>query len=120
MITGVVDAEGVPCIEIEIAGRIWQSVIDTGFNGDLELPSALHSLLKAKFIGRIRSLLAGGQTIEEDNFLVRFPFDGIEVRAEATFVLQSEILSGTHLLRNHKLEVDFHRKLVRLDRCKLP
>ena len=40
MITGTVDSEGVPSIEIEIDdGRRWHAVIDTDMvlNGDLEL-----------------------------------------------------------------------------------
>ena len=77
MIEGSVDVEGVPSIEFEVDGREWRAVIDTGFNGDLELPYTLRNFVRAKFIGRIRSLLAGGQTIDEDNFLVQFPFDGV-------------------------------------------
>ena len=116
MIEGSVDVEGVPSIEFEVDGREWRAVIDTGFNGDLELPYTLRNFVRAKFIGRIRSLLAGGQTIDEDNFLVQFPFDGVVMKAEATFVSQSEILIGTHLLRCHCLEIDFVQRSVRLER----
>ncbi len=116
MILGSVSADGVPTITLSIAGRDWPAVIDTGFNGDVELPDSLRSLLNARYVGRVTSALAGGQTIEEDVYLVEFPFDGHIVQAEATFVPDSQILVGTHLLQNYSLHIDFVRKLVRLER----
>ena len=70
----------------------------------------------ARFIGRIHSLLAGGQMLEEDSYLVTFPFDGVDVTADATFVEQNELLIGTHLLRNYRLEVHFPASTVSLER----
>jgi hypothetical protein len=67
----------------------------------------LKEVANARFIGRIRSLLAGGQIIEEDSYLVHFPFDGMILTADATFVDQKELLIGTHLLRAHLLTIDF-------------
>jgi len=116
VIEGKVDSEGVPSIKLQVEGREWRGVIDTGFNGDLELPDILKNTVDARFIGRIRSLLAGGQMIDEDTYLVRFPFDGSTIRAEATFVRQSETLIGTHLLRRHKLIVNFVERTVRIER----
>ena len=73
---------------------MWQAIIDTGFNGDLELPEALRAAVRPRFIGRISSALAGGQRIEEDVYLVELPFDGHTVHAETTFVPGNEILMG--------------------------
>ncbi len=81
MITGIVTGDGVPVITLEVAGEKWPGVIDTGFNGDLELPDSLIAKLNALFVGRVSSSLAGGQLIEEDAYLVDFPFDGKNVRA---------------------------------------
>jgi predicted aspartyl protease len=114
LIAGVVNRDGVPVIELSIAGRTWTAVIDTGFNGDLELPTALRSALSPRFIGRTRSFLAGGKYVDEDSFLVDFPFEGGVIRAEATFVPQAELLVGTHLLRNHRLEIDFVARTLTL------
>lgn len=91
-------------------------MIDTGFNGDLELPDSLRNLLNTRYVGRVTSALAGGQTIQEDVYLVTFPFDGQIVQAEATFVSDSQILVGTHLLQNYSLHIDFVRKFVSLER----
>jgi len=116
VILGTVSTEGVPTITLSIAGQDWLAIIDTGFNGDLELPKGLRHTLHARYVGRVTSALAGGQTIEEDVYLVEFPFDGQLLHAEATFVPSSQILIGTHLLREYSLQIDFVRKTVQLER----
>jgi predicted aspartyl protease len=115
VIQGSVSADGVPTVNLLVAGQSWSAIIDTGFNGDLELPDALRPFVNARFIGRVLSLLAGGQTLPEDCYLVDFPFDGQTLLAEATFVPSTEILLGTHLLRNHKVEINFPAATVRVE-----
>ena len=43
MIQGVVSPTGVPTILLSIADEEWAATIDTGFNGDLELPEVLRA-----------------------------------------------------------------------------
>ena len=112
---GTVSADGVPVIMLPIAGQLWQGIIDTGFNGDLELPEGLRSSVHARFIGRMTASLASGQHSEEDLYLVDFPFDGQLVEAEATFVSDQEILIGTRLLRSYRLEIHFPARTVLLE-----
>ena len=45
MIEGIVSEDGVPVIELDVGGQRWQAIIDTGFNGELELPERLRSHL---------------------------------------------------------------------------
>jgi clan AA aspartic protease len=116
VIRGVVSAAGVPTVTLSVAGRDWPATIDTGFNGDLELPQDLREAVNARHVGRVTASLAGGQSVEEDVFIVDFPFDGRTIRAEATFVSGSQILIGTHLLREYALQIDFTRKTVVLER----
>ena len=116
MIEGVVDELGLPTITLRIASRDWIAIIDTGFNGDLELPYALGPAVQARYLTRIRSALAAGQIVEEDAYQVQFPFDDALVSAEATFTQDDTILIGTRLLRHHRLEVDFERRTVRVER----
>jgi predicted aspartyl protease len=116
VIVGNVSADGVPTISVPIAGHKWVAIIDTGFNGDLELPQTLRGSVNARLVGRVMSALAGGQTIEEDAFQVDFPFDGRTVRADATFVDSPEILIGTHLLRRHRLTINFVAKTMKIVR----
>ncbi len=91
-------------------------MIDTGFNGELELPERLRSNVNAQFVGRLTSLLAADQRIEEDLYLVDFPFDGRIVRVQATFVTGDEILIGTEMLGDYRLEIDFPAQTVSLER----
>ena len=116
MIAGHVSDDGVPIIKLIVAGREWQAVVDTGFNGDLELPNELQGKLNDQAVGRVRSTLAGGQVIEEEAYLVEFPFDGQSIQATATFVADSQLLIGTNLLRQYELQIRFARRILRLER----
>jgi predicted aspartyl protease len=116
LIIGTVSEDSVPTVMLDIGGRHWPAIIDTGFNGDLELPLELKSVLPCRYIGEVVSLLAGGQRIEEDAFHVDIPFDGQINRAEATFVGGDTILVGTRLLHAHRLEIDFPARTVVLRR----
>ena len=116
MIHGTVSASRVPTITLTIVGQEWAATIDTGFNGDLELPETLRNALNPRYIGRMIPVLAGGQTIEEELYRVNFPFDGEMVQAEATFVPDSDILIGTRLLREYRLQIDFVKRTVVLER----
>ena len=117
MIRGNVSLVGVPTITITVAGKDWPAIIDTGFNGDLELPEVLRKEFTTRYVGRATASLAGGQAVEEDIFLSDFPFDGRTIQAEVKFVTGSQILIGTHLLREYALQVDFVNKTVCLDRA---
>lgn len=116
MIEGIVTADGVPAIEVEVGSKRWQAILDTGFNGELELPERLRSHGNAQFVGRVTSLLAASQRIEEDVFLVDFPFDGLMRRVQATFVEGDELLIGTRLLRDYWLRIDFPVRTVMIDK----
>lgn len=52
MIAGTVSDDGVPTITLGIVGQNWSAIIDTGFNGDLELPLSLHGQLNDEPAGR--------------------------------------------------------------------
>jgi clan AA aspartic protease len=116
LIDGIITDDGVPAIDVEVGSQHWQAVIDTGFNGELELPERLRSHVNAQFVGRVTSLLAANQRIEEDVFLVDFPFDGRTVRVQATFVEGDEILIGTRMLRDYRLRIDFPARTVAIEK----
>jgi predicted aspartyl protease len=120
VIAGKVSADGVPFISIPISGQEWQATIDTGFNGELELPEGLRSSITIPYIGQTRFSLAAGQTSIEDTYLVNFPFDGKVLVAEATFTPGSDILIGTGLIRDYKLIVNFPNRTLSLERVRLP
>ena len=117
MITGRVSKSLIPVITLEIGGIPFDTVVDTGFNGYLELPNILRSTLQPRFAGRIKSLLGGGQRIEEDVYLAGIPFDGELVEASVTFVDGDKVLLGTQMLKNHRVVIDFKALSVVLDRA---
>ena len=86
MLSGQVTETDIPEVQLPVAGRTWVAVVDTGFNSDLELPTALRPFVNPRFMCRIRSTLAGGQSVWENAYVVDFPFDGQVLRAVATFV----------------------------------
>ncbi len=116
MIEGRIDERGVPVIEIRLTGRTWTATIDTGFNGYLELPEDLRHAVAPQFIGRAESLLAAGHVVTEDQYVVRFPFEGEVRRVRATFAPGDGILIGTGLLMAYRLTIDFPERHVWLER----
>jgi hypothetical protein len=117
VIEGRVTIDGVPLIHIEVAGRVWPATLDTGFNGAVELPSALRDFLPCSYAGEVVSELAAGQRVREDNFWIDLPFDGDVHHVMATFAPTDEVLIGTRLLLRHRLEIDFPGRTVRLCRA---
>jgi predicted aspartyl protease len=113
---GHVTPEGEPIVLLPIAGRTWRAIIDTGFNGDLQLPEEVRDFVNPRFLQEIESQLAADQWVVEDLYAVDFAFDGAPVNAEATFVQSSDILVGTGLLRHHRLEIHFPARTVLLER----
>jgi hypothetical protein len=80
------------------------------------MPESLRASVNPRFRARTRSLLAGGQEIDEDSYEVEFPFDGQTLDVEATFAPGGEILVGTNLLWNYLLEINFIDMTVRLQK----
>ncbi|HEY2414178.1 MAG TPA: hypothetical protein VGI40_18185 [Pirellulaceae bacterium] len=118
MIVGIVDRKGVPCIEVAIASQTYRATIDTGFNGDLELPRFLRPFVNPRWIFEAESTLAAGMSVSEDVYAVEFSFDGRMVETEATFADVDEVLIGTRLLRDYRLSIDFVARTVRAERLR--
>jgi predicted aspartyl protease len=115
MIQGTVTTDGIPMVSLKVAGKTWPATVDTGFNGDLELPEALRPFVKPRFLAPTEWLLAGDQRIVEDTYEVEFPFDGTTLAVEATFVPGNSILIGTGLMAQYRLTVDFVAGTVLLE-----
>lgn len=118
MIVGQVTDDGVPIIRFDLADEVLDAIIDTGFNGDLELPRRLQHCLGAKFVNTVESILAAGQSVVEDVFSVRVPFDGQIIEAEVTFSDSGAVLIGTHFLRQYHLQIDFVKQSVLVKRAR--
>lgn len=107
---------GCPVVEWKIAGKVWKTVIDTGFNSDLELPIELFEFVVMRFHTEAASTLAAGLSTVQEFYEARVTFDGQTINALATFVETDTILVGTGLLRNYILKIDFPASTVSLER----
>jgi predicted aspartyl protease len=111
---------GTPILRLNIAGEEWVAIIDTGFSGDLELPQELSQHFQGIPSGKEQFLLAGGIVVTDDMFVVDFPFDGEILSAQVAYAEVSEILIGTGLLKDYRLEIDFHAGTLELTRVHVP
>jgi hypothetical protein len=113
---GVIDDLGLPVLSLELDEQTWPAVIDTGFNGDVELPADLRQAFDTIALGVIDSQLAGGVTTTEECYYLEFPFDGEFRPVQATFVDSHRILIGTRLIRDYRLTIDFPARTLLLER----
>jgi predicted aspartyl protease len=118
--TGNVDSEGTPVLRLNLAGHDWLAIIDTGFNGDLELPDVLAAHFGGIPSGQERSMLADGTIVIDDLFLIDFPFDNRVVKARVSYARARYVLIGTGLMADHRLEIDFPAKTVDIVRVQGP
>ena len=107
MITGMVNADIEAVILLVVVGpdrqqRTVDGVIDTGFSGDLTLPTAVIASLDLTWLGREPGILADGSTDLFDVYSAVVLWDGqprsIEVEAANT-----QPLVGMNLLHRHSL-----------------
>jgi predicted aspartyl protease len=115
-VKGEVDIRGTPILHLKLGGKQWVAVIDTGFDGFLLLPDSLADEFRGRFRGEAEVTLGGDQVIREDLFAIEFPFDGQMLSVEASFAPIEEILIGTGLIQNYRLEVNFVARTVVLER----
>ena len=119
MIHGFVDDVGVPMIPLRIADSDLFGIVDSGFNGDLELPDKLRETTPAQYQGTLKSHLAGGQTITEHWYLIEMQFDEQWVEVVTTFAPTEMALVGTRLMQDHYLQIDFVHRTVTLKRTQI-
>lgn len=115
MIVGSV-IDGVPMIELPFGPETFEAIVDTGFNGYLELPSSQFDQLNPEFEGEVTAELAGGITITEAVYRVEIPFEGRNVDAIVSFVDGDGVLLGTAMLEDYRLSIDFPAGTLLLER----
>lgn len=94
MMRGSLNERGTPTVSLPFGRTDWSAIVDTGFNGDLELPIALRDVLDCHYAGRVRSELAGGRVVRDDVYVVEMPFDGQIVEAHVILRLERCRYSG--------------------------
>ncbi len=97
--------------------RTFQTVVDTGYNGELILPENKIKELDLEFVGTIDGELANGEIVEMKLFKGRLQwFDGIEEVAIGCTESDSPLL-GTQLLADCELKVNFKEGVVEISKA---
>ena len=102
MISGYVNSDFeaiVPVALVDGNGYRWRQevVIDTGFNGDLTLPTELIGQLALILVGQTMMTLADGQTIEANQYQATAVWDGEQLTVDV-MESESQSLLGTNLI----------------------
>lgn len=110
MITGIVSADLQAIVRIAVLGANghlseFEAVIDTGFNGDLTLPSAAIVELGIPFIGNRQVALADGSRQLVDVYAATVRLNGDEMSAQVD-VADTEPLVGMRLIEEYGLHIE--------------
>lgn len=116
MITGRILPSGAPTVPVEFAGVTFDAVLDTGFEGQFELPVALAPILNPIPKGTIRYGLGTGGESEVDVYWVAVTFDDTEQMVVVHFVPGDEIILGLEMLAAYRVTLDFPAGTVTLDK----
>ena len=115
-VEGHVDDQGQPIMEIRVGGSRGEislnAIVDTGFSGDVSLPTSIAVQLGLELWGSEVFELADGNRVEGLVFAGRLVLEDEEREAEIVLSNSQEALLGTGLLRGRCLEIDFRSKRV--------
>ena len=116
--TGYVDEYGQPKIKLFVRGlqreQAVETVIDTGFNGDLCLPIPVAVQLGLQLVAHHFVELADGSIHRELIFTGTVILDNMERAAEISLTESEEALLGTGLLKGRKLEIGFESRRLNI------
>ncbi len=116
MVQGALRSTGSPVVPLEVAGQVFEAVIDTGFEGGLQLPEIFMPILNRVLAGRQRYELPDGSAMVYDLYDVVVLIDGINLNLRTQFSQSDEIILGTDALQDYRLEIDFVARTVVLER----
>lgn len=120
MATGRLTSKYVALIPIELFGKPYEAVIDTGFEGSLQLPNSLFQLVNPVHYRFLTYEYGAGQTGTMPSYWVKLTIDGIEYQAETIFADTDQLLIGVEMLTGFRLEIHFVTGLVLLERMPTP
>ena len=118
---GHVDSVGRVLIEVKIKASedvSWQSIeawIDTGFNGDLVLPSKFVEDLELPQSGTLKAVLADGSEIVLNRFSCVVDWFGEQKEMEVVSNEGQFPLLGFGLLDGHDLKISYREKTVEIN-----
>ena len=116
VVEGYVDDQGQALVEIGVGGsrgeRVLKAVVDTGFSGDVSLPTSLAVQLGLELWGAEMFELADGSRVEGLLFAGRLRLGEEEREVEVVLSNSPDALVGAGLLRGKRLEIDYPSRQV--------
>jgi predicted aspartyl protease len=109
-------ATGPPVVPIEIAGQTFEAIVDTGFEGSLQLPDVLLPLVHAVRRGQQPYQYGDGRIGFAPLYDVTVRFDDEDRVMRTQFEPSDEVILGVDALKDYRLEVNFVAGTVVLDR----
>lgn len=120
MPTGHFRGSGSPMVWLTLAGNTFEAVLDTGFEGGLQLPDAWRIPLLPLLTRPHQQLtyqLPDGRLTKKYSFWLDIDLGGDQLVVETIFMDSDEILLGVDALRDYRLTVDFPAGMVAVDRA---
>jgi predicted aspartyl protease len=116
MVHGALRPTGSPVVPIEIAGQTLEAVLDTGFEGGLQLLVAFAGVVNPIFRVHQPTQYADGRIELVPIFDVVVVFDGQPCVMRTQFADSDEIMLGVDALKDYRLEINFVAGSVLLER----
>jgi clan AA aspartic protease len=118
MVTGFIDDAGHPKVELTVIGKRGEitltPTIDTGFDGQLCLPTEVAIQLGLELIGRLFIELADGTRQRSLVFSGLVKIGATEEEVDIILTEADDSLVGTGLLQGRVVTLDFQRKRVEI------
>jgi predicted aspartyl protease len=116
MATAFLNSDGVPIAAIEVASRSFEAVIDTAFEGGLQLPNWFQASLNLTPYREILYELGLGRTATTYSYLVEIVIGGETLVVETVFAPSDQVLLGVDALNAYRLEINFPAGTVVLEK----
>lgn len=115
---GFFNERGYPCIKIRVIGTrrdiVLDAFIDTGFDGEICLPTQLAIQLGLELWSIQKFELADGSVSEELVFLGKAIIDGEEKEVEILLTSSIDPLFGSGLMKGKELHISYKSRQVSL------
>lgn len=116
MVQGALRPRGTPVVPIEVAGQTYEAILDTGFEGGLQLPDVFQPIVGGNFVVREPIQYADGRIGHVDVFDVVVRFDGEDQVMRTQYADTDELILGVEALKDYRLDINFVTRSVLLER----
>ncbi len=118
MTAGHLTPKRLAVVPIVVDGTALDAVVDTGFDGGLQLPDVMATVVQRAHLRQEGYQYPDGRVVTYDIYLVGVELGGEDVVTEAIFSPSDEVLVGSKLLADYRLTIDYPAGVVTLERTR--